>query len=218
MAHPLIVNDFQQEYTLYFAECLRRARLLCYLLFLLCIQFLDLFCHFIDQTFCRIAFIIILVHGQWLNRCDWKQCTVQQQKIPLCRCLTFINNIIDLRFNNISDHTDNLIMHALALQDTAALFIDQFSLLIVNLVIFQQVLTNSKVVGLDLLLCLLNSIGKHLVFNRHTIFMRQCIEHLHHLVRTKQTHQIIFKGNEESCITRISLSSGTASKLIINSS
>ena len=107
-------------------------------------------------------------------------------------------------------------MHALALQDTAALFIDQFSLLIVNLVIFQQVLTNSKVVGLDLLLCLLNSIGKHLVFDLFILSHTKRCEYFHQTFGTKETHQVIFQRNVKLGFTRISLSSSTASELVVN--
>ena len=63
MAHPLIVNDFQQEDTLYLTECLRRTCFLCNLLFFLRIQIFDLFCYFINQTIYCIPLIIILVHG-----------------------------------------------------------------------------------------------------------------------------------------------------------
>ena len=44
------------------------------------------------------------------------------------------------------------------------------------------------------------------------------IEHIHQHLRTKQTHQIILQGNVEAGFTRISLTSGTAAQLIIDTS
>ena len=46
----------------------------------------------------------------------------------------------------------------------------------------------------------------------------QCVKHTHQTFRTEQSHQIIFQGQIESGLTRISLTTRTASQLVINTS
>ena len=44
----------------------------------------------------------------------------------------------------------------------------------------------------------------------------QCSKYRHQFLRSEQTHQIIFQRNEELGFTRISLTAGTSTQLIIN--
>ena len=46
----------------------------------------------------------------------------------------------------------------------------------------------------------------------------ESVKHTDQTLRSKQTHQIIFQGNVELGFTRISLTAGTASQLVINTS
>ena len=88
----------------------------------------------------------------------------------------------------------------------------------VYLVIIKKILTDTKVVKLNLLLSFLNCIGKHLVLNLFILCNTKRCKDLHQSLRTEQTHQVIFQGNIETGFTRISLTSGTSAKLIINTS
>ena len=74
--------------------------------------------------------------------------------ICICRNIT-VYQILHI----FCDHMDDRITHALAVQSLLPLRVDDLSLLIHYLVIFQQVLTNTKVVILNLLLCLLDCTG-----------------------------------------------------------
>ena len=82
-------------------------------------------------------------------------------------------------FYRICDHLVDRIPHVFTIQDSPALFIDDLSLFVIYLVIFQQVLTDTVVVALDLLLGFFNGAGKHFVLDllifRHT----QRLEHVH---------------------------------------
>ena len=119
-------------------------------------------------------------------------------------------------FHTVCDHLINGTAHVLSIQDTTTLAVDNLSLIIHNLIVLQQVFTNTKVVTLDLLLCFLNCTGKHLMLNLLTIRNTHCVEHIDQFFRTEQTHQIIFQRNIETGFTRISLSTGTSTQLIIN--
>ena len=108
------------------------------------------------------------------------------------------------------------IPHVFSIQYLAALFIDDLSLLIHNLVVFQKILTDTKVIALNFLLSLLYSARQHLMFNLLALFYAQCIEYIHQTLGTKQTHQIIFQGNVKSGLSRVALTSGTSPQLVIN--
>ena len=114
-------------------------------------------------------------------------------------------------FHGIGDHLVDGFPHVFSVQNPASLFVNDLTLLVVNLVIFQQVLTDSVVVALDLLLCFLDGTGEHFVLNLFIFRNAQGFEHGHQLLGTEQTHQIIFQGNVKAGFTRVSLTSGTAS-------
>ena len=84
--------------------------------------------------------------------------------------------------HNIRHHLENHIPHVVAVQHFAALRIDDLPLFIGYLIVFQQVLTDTVVVVLDFLLCLLDGAGQHLVFNLLSLRHSQCIEHVHQTV------------------------------------
>ena len=46
----------------------------------------------------------------------------------------------------------------------------------------------------------------------------QCVKHIHQLLGTEETHQIVFQRNVETGFTRISLTSGTPAQLIVDTS
>ena len=114
------------------------------------------------------------------------------------------------------NHSINGIPHGLAVQNTQTLCINDLTLLIHDLVIFQQVLSDTKVVILDLFLCTFDGVGKHLMFDLLAFFHAKRIEDTHQTFRTEQTHQVIFQRNIEAGFTRISLSTGPASQLVID--
>ena len=54
------------------------------------------------------------------------------------------------------------------------------------------------------------------MLNLFTIRNTDGIEHVDQFLRSKQTHQVIFQRNVETGLTRISLSTGTTTQLVID--
>ena len=82
--------------------------------------------------------------------------TVHCSKIPFFKIL-FLRKIgIDSIFHKVCDHMEDRISHILTVKDSASFIVDDLSLFVHYLVIFKQVLTNTKVIALNLLLSLLN--------------------------------------------------------------
>ncbi len=120
--------------------------------------------------------------------------------------------------DDAGDHLVDGFPHALTVQNLAALPVDDLALLVHDLVVIQQVLTDSEVVGLDLLLCVLHGLGKGLVGNLLSLRNTQCLEHRDHALGSEQTHQIVLQRNIESRFAGIALTAGTAAQLVVNSS
>ena len=65
-------------------------------------------------------------------------------------------------------------------------------------------------------MCLFDGIAEHLVLDLFVLRNTQRIEHIYQLLRSKQTHQIIFQRDKELRLSRISLSTGTTAQLVVN--
>ena len=74
-------------------------------------------------------------------------------------------------------------MHIFTFQDPAALSVNQLALLVNNLIIVQKVLSDCKVIGLQLFLSLFNSIIQHFMLKSHPVIMRDCFEYSHCTIR-----------------------------------
>ena len=74
---------------------------------------------------------------------------------------------------------EDRISHILTVKDSASFIVDDLSLFIHYLVIFKQVLTNTKVIALNLLLSFLNRTGKHLMLDLFAVFHTKCIKDIH---------------------------------------
>ena len=99
--------------------------------------------------------------------------------------------------DDIVDHAHDGIAQGIGCQDLAALAVEDFTLLVHDIVIFQDVLTDFKVVAFDFLLGLFNGPGDHLGRNRFVFIHAQLIHELGNIVRAEDTHEVVFQGQEE---------------------
>ena len=143
---------------------------------------------------------------------------IQFCQIPLIIILIRTGYHVYRVFHIIIHHVEDRIAHVISIQHMASFFVNNLSLFVHYLVIFQQIFTDSEVVALDLFLCFFNRTGKHLMLDLLAVFHTKCIEHIHQSFRSEQSHQIIFQGNVESGFSRIPLTSGTSTQLVIDTS
>ena len=153
-----------------------------------------------------------------MDRHDRQQKGVELIEIPLFRLQIIIDRGVNRTLNNIRNHLIDSIPHTLPVKNTAALLIDNLALFIHDLIVFQQILTNAKVVALNLLLGIFNGACEHLVLNLLPLWNPQRIEHIDQSFRAKQTHEIILKGNVKPGHTGVSLTTCAPSKLVVNTS
>jgi len=121
-------------------------------------------------------------------------------------------------FHNRANHADNAVSQVFTVKHAFSFAINDFSLLIHDLVIFQQMLTNGKVIALHLFLCVFNRFGKHPCFNRLVLCHAHRIYQLHCLFGAKQTHQVILQRDIETGFAGVTLTTGTPTQLVINTS
>ena len=121
-------------------------------------------------------------------------------------------------FHHSADHGNDAVPQVFAVQHTFSFAVDDLSLFIHDLVIFQEVFTDGKVVALHLFLGVFNGLGKHPRFNGLILCHAHGINYLHGPFGTKQAHQLILQGNIEPGFAGVPLTAGTASKLVIDTS
>ena len=117
---------------------------------------------------------------------------------------------------DIRDHLEDGITHVFTVQNAAALFVNDLTLLVIDLIVLKQVTADTVVVALDLLLCLFDGAGQHLMLDLLILGYTKALEYIHQTLGTEQTHQIILQGNVEAGFTRISLTTGTTAQLVID--
>jgi len=75
----------------------------------------------------------------------------------------------------------------------AAFRIDNRTLLVHHVVIFQQAFTDTEVVFFYLLLCTFDRVGNHLVLNHFTFLETEPVHYAGDTVGGEQTHQVVFQ-------------------------
>ena len=213
MVHPLGVDALEENDTLHLTQLLHRVELG----FLRLVKF--------DGLFLQHVLQLVLAHMHLiLGQADrgkgdnGKQQGIQLCQIPVHRLLILGDGHIHRVLRDLRDHPHDNRAHVLAVQHLPALRIDGFTLLIHNLIVLQEVLTDAVVVVLDLLLGILDGLGQHLVLNLLSFRHAHGVKHIHQPLGTEQLHQVIFQGNVEAGFTRVSLTAGTSAQLVIDSS
>ena len=95
--------------------------------------------------------------------------------------------------NTVPDHIYDIHSDTFTHQGVATLGIDNCTLLIHHVIIFQQTLTDTEVVFFHLLLCTLNGVGDHLVLNHFTFLEAETVHYTGDAVGREQTHQVVFQ-------------------------
>ena len=113
-------------------------------------------------------------------------------------------------------HIVHLGADVLAVQDLAALTIDDLALLVHDVVVFQDVLADLEVPALELLLGRLDGAGDHPVLDGGVLVDAQRTHQALHAVAAEQTHQIVLEAQIEAGCTGVALTACTAAQLVVD--
>ena len=213
MCHPLFINDFQKYDTFNLTEVLRlrELRFLCFVY--LSRLFLDSLLKLVQLS----RLLLFLCQRNRFHRNDWNQKLIQFSNLPLAWCKISRTCLINITLNRILNKLEDNITHILAIQYTTTLRVDNFTLIIIYLIVFHQILTDCEVVTLNLHLCFLYEPGNCFMLDLLALRNLQRIINRLYLLGTKQAHQIIIQRQIKLRLTRITLTSGTTTQLVVYS-
>ena len=214
VVHPLLVDRLEQDNALQLADLV----LVVELRFLLPVLLFCLLAQKLLELLLRRAALreVSLQRDLVVQRDDLAELNVEVDQIPLLRGLLVANQAVNKVVHQRVGHLHHNVAHVVIVQHAAALAVDDLALLIHDLVIFEDVLTDAEVVALDLLLRLLNRGGEHLVLDLLALLHAQRVEDAHQALGAEQAHQVILQGDIEAGFARIALAARTAAQLVVN--
>ena len=114
------------------------------------------------------------------------------------------------------DHAADEVAHDLAVQDLAALLVDDATLDVHHVVVLQGVLPGLEVLGLDLLLGVLDGAGEDLGVDGGVVVDLEGFHHLLHPLGAEQTHDVVLHAEVEAALAGVALTAGTAAQLVVD--
>ena len=118
--------------------------------------------------------------------------------------------------DKVVQHAHDLLAQILAVEHLGALAVDDLTLLVHDVVVFQHVFARLEVAALDGLLRLLDRVREHLVVKRHVLLDLERLHHAHDALRAEQAHNIVVETEEEAALAGVSLSAGAAAQLVVD--
>ena len=103
-----------------------------------------------------------------------------------------------------------------ALEDPAALVVDDVALAVHHVVVLEDVLAGLEVLRLDLALRVGDRAGDALVLDRHVVGDLQHLEHPVDPVGLEQPHQLVLERQVEPGLARVALTTGPAAQLVVD--
>ena len=119
-------------------------------------------------------------------------------------------------FDGLVHHLQEAFPDLLTGQDLAALGVDHLTLLVHDIVVFDQMLADVEVVGLDLLLGIFDGPGDHAVGDGFSLLDLEHVHDLEHPLGTEDAQQVVLQRQVELGRTGIALTAGTAAQLVVD--
>ena len=210
MLHPVVVHNLEHNQILQLAHQLGANSILALLIPVSC---------YLVQVFIQLltAQGLQKVHSQETTGCIEFFCILNQSlQIPILGVNLGRRIHGHSAVHNLLHHFLNVAAQILLAQNLLALCINNLALLVHNIVIFQNVLTNAKVTCFHLLLGVFNGLGYQAVLDGLIILHAQLIHNACDIITAKETHQIILQAQEEFGGAGVALTSATATQLVID--
>ena len=186
--HPAVVHHPQQNHALHFTHPLCTD--LCFLLVIEPAKCgLDVF-H--QLVFCQIVNLILCIGQAREGFRNSLQIFRQAGKIPFFGELAFYRHRLDQAFHQCFHHAHDVLLQVFAEEHLAPLVIDDFTLLVHDVVVLKHVFTDFKVAAFHFFLRVFNGLGQHAGSDR-LILHAELIHNALDPVSAKETHQVIFQ-------------------------
>ena len=111
-----------------------------------------------------------------------------------------ILGIVDLEqvLDDVGGGVEDVVLPLAAFENGTAQRVDGFTLLVHDVVVFEQVLTRFEVASLDLLLRALDGARDHAVFDRDALLHAEAFHPAHQAIAAEDAHQVVFEREVEA--------------------
>ena len=113
-------------------------------------------------------------------------------------------------------HGEDGLLDVLAVQDLAALTVDDLALLVHDVVVLQHALTGLEVPALHGGLGVLDGFREHLALERSVLIQGDLLHHVLDALAAEEAQQIVLQRDVEAALAGVALTAGTAPELVID--
>src|SRR5436190_1029546 len=124
--------------------------------------------------------------------------------------------LVDGALDHLVDPLEHLLVHVLAFEDIAALFVDDHALPVHDVVVLEDVLARDEVLLLDLLLRALDLVREDLRLHRLVLGNLEALHDVLDPVAGEQPHQVVLAGQVEAGLAGVALAAGAPAQLVVD--
>ena len=214
MIHPFLVNDTKHHNAFQFTHSFFVTDFFFFHFIKLNTQFFQvffqlIFCHFFQSVF----FDVDSAH-----RDDGRERFAQSVHIPFFGHLFVADVRVNDAVDGLGNHAHDAVTEVFAVEYTFSFAVDNFTLFVHNLVVFQQMFTNGKVIAFYFLLSIFDGFCQHACFDGFIFTHAHGVNQFHGLFGAEQTHEVVFQRDIESGFTGVTLTTGTTTELVVDTS
>ena len=208
--HPLVVHHAEHDDLFQFAHDARRELRLPRLVVVL------------GDFFQRLA-EFVAAHGlqfflfqRALRRVDALRVLDQAVQCPFFRIQFLVRVLVHLGLDDFPDHIHDALAKLLALQHLAALRVDDLTLLVHHIVVFEDVLSHIEIPRFHFLLRVLNGTGNQRMLDGLVLFHAQLVHDLRDALGREQAQEVVLQRQVKAGRTGIALTARAAAQLVVD--
>ena len=122
----------------------------------------------------------------------------------------------DIRVHIEPHHGLDVLLQILAVEHLAALLVDDLTLDIHHVVVFQHVLSGLEVAALNGLLRVFDRAGENFGVDGRILVDAERLHHVHNALGAEQAHDIVLHGQIKPRLAGVALTAGTAAQLVVD--
>ncbi len=176
---------------------------------------------FVQNALAQLLFVQLVIFRQpllqWqIQREVCLQARFQARHVPHLFQRLGRNVLVDHRaVDVVTDNVDGL-GNVVGIQQLVTLLVDHLALVVGNVIKLQQALADVEVAAFHLALGIFDRLGDPRVLDGFALFHAQLLHHAGHAVGGEDPHQGIFHGEVETGGARVTLTTGTAAQLVVD--
>ena len=144
------------------------------------------------------------------------QSAIERFRIPLFGHFVDIDRLGNHLFDKIGDILDDLFVHVFPFEDLHALRVHHFALFVHDVVVLQDVFTDTEVAALDGFLRVFDAAGKHSGLQAGIFILAENAVDLFQALAAEPLDEVVLQRDEEDGHAGVALTAGTAAQLVVD--